>query len=303
MTAKSIFTVLFVFVMLFMLGIYYFSPYNGVELSTEPRNYNFSVDDETGMQFYKNMRFPTTNITYFIDNSCSIKKSQDMRDAFNIIENLTPLNFISSRLIPRINIACNETNRYEKGMFIAGEGGPSRIVRSGEYNVILSGTILLIEDSDCERPNVAIHELLHVLGFQHSSNPNNIMYNFTKCSQIIGQDTVDLIEKVYSESPLPNLMFEDVSADIDKRYLNLNASIRNAGLAKTPVPSKLLININNKTVKELDVKEMDIGNGLTITLSKLFIKTLSFEEIVLVLENDFEELDKEDNSLILKVEK
>ena len=226
-----------------------------------------------------------------------------MRDAFDIIEDLTSLNFKSSRPDGQISITCKETNKYKQGMFIAGEGGPSKIVRSGEYNVILAGTILLIKDSNCERPNVAIHELLHVLGFQHSSNPNNIMYNFSKCSQIIGDDTVDLIKEVYLESPLPNLMFEEVSADIDKRYLNLNASIRNAGLAETPTPSKLSININNKTVKELDIEEMDIGNGITIRLSQLFIKTLSFDEIELVLNNNFEELNKQDNILLLRVEK
>jgi hypothetical protein len=303
MVAKSIFTMLFVLVVLFLLGIYYFSPYNGVELSIEPRNYNFSLNDDTGMQFYNNMRFPTTNITYLIDDGCSLKKSQDMRDAFDIIESLTPLNFIASKLNQQISITCNETSKYKKGMFIAGEGGPSKIVRSGEYNVILAGTILLIKDSNCERPNVAMHELLHVLGFEHSSNPNNIMYNFTKCSQVIGDDTVDLIKELYSEPPLPNLMFEDVSADINKRYLNLNASIRNAGLAKTPTSSKLLININNKTVKEMDVQEMVIGNGITITLSNLFIKTLSFEEIELVLDNDFEEMKKQDNFLVLGIEK
>ena len=255
MGLKSIFGALFALAMLFILGVYYFSPYNGLELSIQPKNYNFSTTDESGMQFYNKMRFPTNDITYFIDNECSLMKKQEMRDAFNIIEGLTSLNFTPSKLNQDISITCNETNRYEKGMFIAGEGGPSQIVKSGEYNVITGGTILLIRDSDCERPNIAIHELLHVLGFAHSNNPNNIMYNFTKCSQVIGQDTIDLIEELYSESPLPNLMFEDVSASIDKRSLDLNASIRNAGLAKTPAPSKLLIKINGDTIKELDIEK------------------------------------------------
>ena len=289
--------------MLFILGIYYFSPYNGLELSIQPRNYNFSATDESGMQFYNNMRFPTKNITYFIDNDCSLTKKQEMGDAFVIMEDLTSLNFIPSKLNQDISITCNETNRYEKGMFIAGEGGPSRIVKSGKYNVILGGTILLIRDSNCERPNIAIHELLHVLGFTHSNNPNNIMYNFTKCSQIIGEDTINMIEELYSEEPLPNLIFEDVIANIDKRYLDLNVSIRNAGLAKTPTPSELLIKINGNTIKKLDVEKMDIGNVISMTLSNLFIKTISFDGIELVLDNDFNELDKEDNTLFLEIKK
>lgn len=301
MKLRSLLGTLFVFAVLFLLGVYYLAPYSNLELSVRPRNYNFNINNESGMQFYNNMRFLTTEITYLIDTKCSITKRQEMKDAFKIIENITPLVFYPTAVSQDISIACDEKHRFEGGMFIAGEGGPSKIVKSGEYNVILEGTILLIRDSRCERPNIAIHELLHVLGFKHSNNPNNIMYNFTKCSQTIGDDTIDLIKEVYSEESLPNLAFEDVSATINKRYLNLNASIRNSGLANA-ASSVLSIKINNKTIKDLDITNMEIGHGITVSISNLFIKSLSFDEIELVIESNFEELDKEDNTLFLDIE-
>ena len=48
---------------------------------------------------------------------------------------------------------------------------------------------------------------------------------------------------------------------------------------------------------------MEIGHGMSITLSNLFLKTISFEEIELVLDNDFQESDKEDNILFLEIKK
>ena len=57
-----------------------------------------------------------------------------------------------------------------EGKFIAGEGGPTNITVSGKYNVITHGSILLIRESRCSIPTIAIHELLHVLGFKHSNN-------------------------------------------------------------------------------------------------------------------------------------
>ena len=73
-------------------------------------------------------------------------------------------------------------------LFIAGEGGPTSITNTSLYNVILKGKILLYKKSECEEPIVELHELLHVFGFDHSQDPNNIMFNLSSCNQEISQD-------------------------------------------------------------------------------------------------------------------
>ncbi len=215
-----------------MLILYWFVPYGKItDFSIGPKNYNFTLEnyDETGMQFYKNLRYQYPEISYDIDD-CTLQKISDMKTAFQIIENLTLLEFEEVEEEGEIIVTCDSNNKIKEGFFIAGEGGPIEIAQTSNFNIISKGKILLIKDSQCENPNVAIHELLHALGFAHSSNKNNIMYNYSKCSQTIGQDIPILINKIYSVESYDDLMFEDINASMDGKYLNTNISIRNQGL-------------------------------------------------------------------------
>ena len=114
--------------------------------------------------------------------------------------------------------------------FVAGEGGPTNISSTNDFNVITHGQVLLLRDSDCPTPNVATHELLHALGFAHSTNPNNVMYPVTNCDQTIGQDIPELINTLYSTPSYSDLSFANASAIIHGRYLDTNISISNNGL-------------------------------------------------------------------------
>lgn len=290
-------------IMMSLLVIYYLVPYNDLEFNLKPMNNNFTLNigtESVEMQFYDNMRFPNNEISYSIDNKCTLRKKTEMRDTFKIMENLTSLKFYENK-DSEINITCDETERFEGGMFIAGEGGPTKIVKAGEFNVILSGTILLIRDSKCPIPNIAIHELLHVLGFVHSTNPDNIMYNFTKCSQQIGQDTTDLINELYSIPSNPDLAFESegLSALMHGRYLDLNFTVRNIGLKNSP-ETTIGILANNKEIKEVSLDSLEIGNGRVISLSNVWVTTTP-KEVSLKIKSDFEELNKENNIVSFEI--
>ena len=152
-------------------------------------NSNFTLGNFTENMMQKNMslRFPTPNITYKIYD-CPLQKQTDMLDAFKIMENETILKFNPVESGEQIKIDCDGETKMEEGLFVGGEGGPTNVSNIGKMYVIFNGKILLIRDSKCERPNIAIHELLHVLGFTHSENKNNIMYSISKCSQTIGDD-------------------------------------------------------------------------------------------------------------------
>jgi len=296
---KIVLSFLFFLLVVGLLLFYWFLPTGEIEFISAPANPNFSISGSVGTQFYENMRFPDPVISYRILD-CPLQRTNDMDGAFEILSNLTSLSFNPVAANEEISIICQEAAKIKEGIFIAGEGGPTNITKAGSFNVIIQGQILLLKDSDCTRPNIAIHETLHVLGFDHSVNKNNIMYNITNCDQTIGEDLINLINELYSVDSLPDLSFEDVTANIDGRYLNTNISIRNQGL-RDAGESKLVIYVDGKSIKEVDITSLRIGYGRTISLSNLRISKLSVDEIEYSIETDFSELDKKNNRISLNI--
>jgi len=299
----SVKTILFVLFALFAISlmIFYFLPISTINFSAKTGNYNFSINNESSnMQFYSNMRFPSNIISYKIFN-CPLQKKNDMEFAFDILENLTSLRFYLSNN-EEISVTCEERDRINGGLFIAGEGGPTNITVAGVFKVITHGEILLIKESDCPKPNVALHELLHVLGFEHSTNSENIMYNITRCEQTIGDDMVQLINNIYSIQSNPDLTFRDVSASMAGRFLNLNMTIVNEGL-KDAGESKINVYADGNLIKEIYLEPLEIGTGRIITIGNIFVTQISINELELSIDSSFNEISKGNNKINLEIKK
>ncbi len=297
---KKVFVLLVGIFLIGTLLAYWFFPFNDVGFNFNG-NSNFSLNvSKQEMQFYPNMRFPLKEISYEISDECSLQKKGDMVWAFEIIEDETILDFYSVENDGLIKVYCEDRNRIKEGLFIAGEGGPVNVSIGKYYNVIHGGEILLIKASTCERPNIAIHELLHVLGFDHSDNPNNIMYPISKCKQTIGDDTIDLINDLYSISNYPDLEFENASANLKGRMINIDFSVRNEGLRDSEGFSVVLY-LNNKEIKRFDSDGLKIGYGERVRLSNYVISQLKVDEVRFVIESDFNELRKDNNEIVLEL--
>jgi len=267
--------------------------------SIKNTNTNFNSENSTSlMQFYPDMRFPSNKISYKISPKCSLMKKNSMVHAFEIVENLTNLSFYPTNIDEEISVYCSEKIKFENKMFIAGEGGPTNITDGGKYRVILHGSILLIKDSGCSRPVVQIHELFHVLGFNHSQNKNNIMYPVSKCSQSIGEDLISKIDKLYISPTYPDLLFEEANANIKGRSLNLNLSIRNDGLKESNL-AKIQIYNKEKLVKEIELNPLKIGFGVKIELRNIWLTNVKTEEIKVIISTDYNELSIDNNEIIL----
>lgn len=299
MRGRLILSIFFILIVVSLLVFYWFVPFGKIEFSAKPVNSNFSVGNSGDMQFYENMRYPDSKISYHIYN-CSLQKQNDMEYAFSIISNLTVLNFYSADSGEEISVFCDEKNKFEGQLFIAGEGGPTIKTQSGKFNVILSGKILLIKDSSCPKPNIAIHELLHAMGFEHSANSENIMYPVSECEQTIGQDVVNLLNQLYTIPSYPDLTFENVSAIMKGKYLDTDVIIRNNGLVNSE-NSKLMIYSDDKLLKEVELNPIQIGYGTIIKLTNVWIMKINVDELKFFINYTSEELDKENNNLVLSI--
>lgn len=293
---KEISGIVLIFLIIIFLIIYWFVPFQDIELNLEPTNSNFSVTNYSKMQFYENMRYPSNKISYKIYD-CPLSKKSNMEEAFSILEGLTILDFYSVESGEEISVTCDDTTKVEEGLFIAGEGGPTNITIAGNFNVIHAGKILLIRESECVTPNVALHELLHALGFDHSENKNNIMYEVSNCKQTIGDDIAMSINTLYSIEALPDLAFEEVNISLNGKYLDANLSVRNNGL-KYSQEAKIIIYADDKEIKQVELGPLDIGYGRKISLSNVWITKINIHQIKFVIDANFVEIDKSNNEIV-----
>ena len=287
-----------------MIFIYWFIPFSINEFrikDSENGNFSLGLSNLKGMQFYPNMRYSDSKISYKIGN-CPLQKKESMGRAFEIISNLTILEFYPKFSDEEISVTCENKNKIEEMFFIAGEGGPINVTSTKNFNVIFGGKILLIRENMCPKPNVGIHELLHSLGFDHSQNPDNIMYNISSCGQIIGDDIINLINSLYSTPSLPDLDFENVSAVMNGKYLDANISIRNNGL-KSSENFSLAIYADEKFIEEINFDGLEIGYGRTVSLHNLWIPKINIENLEFLINYNFNEPNKNNNKITLELKK
>lgn len=298
---QIIFSLLFFIFVIFLLVFYWIIPSTKfAEFIAKPSNFNFTTDEHNNMQYHPNMRFPSSVISYRIDTDCSAEKTVEMEKSFLELPEITVLNFYPVASDEEIYVTCREDKEKEGEFFVAGEGGPTNVIAGKNFNVIFKGKITLLRESDCENSNVGTHELLHVLGFVHSLNRYNIMYNVTNCKQTIGEDIPTLINDIYSYPSLSDLTFANVSAVRRGVYFDVNMTIRNEGL-KNSEATKVEIYGNEKMIKDFDLEPIEIGEGVRISFGNILVMQLSISELKIKIISDFEELNKENNNVVLEI--
>lgn len=267
--------------------------------------YNLAVvnDYPNGMLFYDLIRFPDKIINYSISRDCIGLREENIIIAFNDLQMETNLIFNRVNDNGQIEATCSEgDNEISAEHFIAGEGGPSLIINTSKYQVIEKGKILLFRDETCNSPIVATHEILHVLGFKHSSNKTSIMYNTSYCDQEITKNIKDKIYELYKDPSLPDLDFQKINVTKKGRYLNFEVEIINIGL-KGSENVQLFLYADGEKISLYDLGNLEIGAGKLMKVENLNIPR-SMTNIIFIIDenNSISEIDKKNNkrSLILQ---
>jgi hypothetical protein len=223
-----------------------------------------------------------------------------MTDAFDFIQERTIISFYLVESGEQIFVSCSSRTKQSGDYFIAGEGGPTNITATDRFNVIHQGKIELIRESKCPNPNVGIHELLHALGFAHSQNPDSVMYEVSKCSQVVTDDIIEALNELYETPSLPDLAFNNISANITGRYLDARFSVVNHGLADI---GDFEINIysDENIVDNFELNGLDIGYGRTVTLKNLRAPR-NPHSLIFEIKSNESELDKKNNKIELFIE-
>ena len=234
-------------------------------------NYSYPDLPDTQNQFLPNMRYVDSVISYKIEPDCSEKKRQDIISSFNILESETVLQFEESG-DGEIKFLCSQVapEPEQKNHFVAGEGGPAEIVNTSLYYVILSGKVSLFRSEKCDEPKIALHEILHALGFDHVNNRKSIMYPVTDCDQELDPFIVQEIDRLYSVDAAQDLAIERITANRTGRYLQFYASVINRGLLDAQ-DVKLTVYSDGEEIKEYDLDDISIGAKKFLTVQNLRI--------------------------------
>jgi len=304
--------ILILFVLLFIGGYFLYQ-----NLPGEPENFNIINEPpklEIGnlsyevKQFYPGMKFNHNSISYKIDLGCDAEKKERMLKAFNELENkVGVINFYPVFDNPDIEVTCSEyVHQTEKDFFIAGEGGAKEIIPTGRYNVITEGIILLHENPHdfykCEWPNIELHELLHVFGFDHSEDKNSLMYPYLEsCEQKLDESIISDLKKLYSKENLADLYFENVAVIKKGRYLDFNVSIKNSGVV---IAESVVLSVFDgiDRLEDFALEDIPFGAGVHFQAVNFKLNSRNSEEVNIVIDSDdlIKESSEENNVARLK---
>jgi hypothetical protein len=299
---RGILREIFLIFLFVLLGIAIYLVYQMyLEVIAEPEEFKVDMEKErsfySNSQFYPNMRFNHRRIGYVIQEGCKKEKIERVEEAMEKLSNPTPISFYPGK--GEIIIECEEKEEeIEEEYFIAGEGGPVRIINTSQFYIIEEGKILLFyEESKCNNYNVELHELLHVFGFKHSENKNSIMYNTTSCYQGLTKDIIDDLNKLYSIKELPDFEFTNVKAEKIGGRLNFEVEVRNQGLIMGNAKLELWL---DEKFKEFDLKDIDYGEGKIFEAKNVKLPSRNIESITFKLEGG-EELNSNNNIANLRL--
>ena len=251
------------------------------------------------LQFYPNMRFAKRILAYSFESSCNQEKREKVRQAMNFLEKETGLLKFSENG-EDIIVGCTETAKEIPGhYFIAGEGGPVKIINTTSFYVIEKGKLLLFYKKPlCDNYNIELHELLHVFGFDHSLNKNSVMYNISSCNQIMTNDIGIELRRLYSIEELANLQILNVSAYKHGTYLDFEVSMMNSGL-KDAENITLVLYSGERKIESFKMNNLSYGEGSIFSASNVRVAR-SLTEVRFVLEYG-RELDKDNNAISLSL--
>jgi hypothetical protein len=243
-----------------------FSPYE-LKINNEP------MYSKTN-QFFPNMRFVDERISFYIEPECLFKSPNYIYQAFEILEENTVLEFYQDSKNPEILIICSQESKESqsigrKSYYIAGEGGPTNVINVSERFIILEGQVTLFRDEQCNESKLALHELLHVLGFDHSNNPRSIMYPVTACNQVLDESIIDEINLIYSVPSLPDIAIENVEAKRVSRQISLNMTIANYGFKNANDVSITIKNPQGDLLYQKTIDFISVGTKKIFSLENL----------------------------------
>lgn len=246
-------------------------------------------------QFYANMRFVSPTIVYSFGEACTLSKKRTVFEAFRLLESKTPLRFTTEGT-PVFFISCQDVAvpATEADHFVAGEGGPSKTINATQFYIIQMANVSLYRDETCDTPHVALHEILHALGFDHTSDSKSIMYPVTDCAQQLDTAITDELTRLYTLPSYADAVLTDANVSIADGYMSFIVTIANQGL--TDVLNATLV-VEGGGRREFTLGEIGVGKRKLFSVENIRVSNVDSVHFTVVVAQ--QELSLVNNEAIL----
>lgn len=257
---------------------------------------------------YENIRWNHMPLKVYLNISGALELPQfttsnveSVREAMEKWEDETnkTVSFVEVTNFEESDVVVNWVKTFEVGgRKVLGEGGP--VVRdTGLFNLTVRGEIyLLTQKVKCLDVVTAMHEIGHVLGFDHSKNPEDVMYPTASCSQTITEAEIKTLYELYKIQPKPELYFLNASANKPGKYLDLEFAVKNSGLTDSFSTYVSLV-LDNKTSRSFDIPKLRPGETIVIRISNIVIPSFKILKLFVDLENYNDEIYEDNNFITL----
>lgn len=252
----------------------------------------------TATQFYPNLRFLNARIVYALGPACDETQRARVHRAFSLLSEDTGLSFVES-MPEDLSITCAltpEPRDVSLTHFVAGEGGPTSILNVSSFYIIQHANVSFYRPERCAIPTIALHELLHAFGFDHTNQSMSIMYPLTGCEQTIDASILEELRRLYSIPSLPDIALSSVSANISTLRFSFIVEVANLGLA--PLTNATLVVEGDTFIRRFGLEELEVGKRKILSVEQIRL-TRAFSSLSFRIETPDRELSLTNNNVTL----
>jgi len=181
-----------------------------------------------------------------------------------------------------------------------------------QFGIVQNAKIQLLTRSDSrelnsnDMVNLALHEIGHALGLQHTNEDdimNPVLVIPSKSVKEISANNINDLRELYELPAKPDLKITGVNATKfsfsrlgrDYFYLNVSVSLQNIGLVDAE-NFRIRLSADDSTVNEETIQKLELGNALNIFQGNLKIdRNFNYVRITVDPSNSIDELNETNN--------